>query len=280
MLNTFRGLEMAVHQLITNKLLNAIEINNIKSSTIIDSNIFNSNEQIDTKLAPTLRQIAINHLAKAPTPAAKSFRGDHLLLNTTEYQKYLERQAHEGVWGTEIEAVALGEALHVNIVVTSIYSDRSDATWCLHLEAQDAPTIHLYNYKNLHWSNSISAITKGDGNCLFNAIAEGMQELEAPIANKSPLNSNSIFKYGSVEKEAIKKQTLINRAIASALQNHQTPAEKEIAYLKEEERIRKLPAAEQEQIAKDYAYALQLARADMDSLMLEEHSASMSLSKF
>lgn len=281
MLNTHRGREMALNHPITTKLLDAIENNNLKSKIKIDNNIFLHNqESLETELAPTLRQIAITHLETAETPAAKSFRGEHLSINSIDYKQYLAKQAQAGSWGTDIEALALGEALRINVVITSIYKDRSDATWCLHLEAEDAPTMHLYNFKNLHWSSNISTLTKSDVNCLFNAIAKELKELEAP-AYQTPLNSQSIFKYGSAAKEIIKKQSLIHKALANALQNQQSPAEKEIAYRKEEERIRQLPTEEKNQIAKDYTYALHLARADMENMQVQDklNSTNQALEK-
>lgn len=271
---------MAVPQLnITNKLISAINNNKILAQTKIDNDIFKEDTiHLQAKLSPILRQIAVKHLANATTPNAKSFRGEHLPINKSAYQQYLQKQAQNGTWGTDIEASAIGEALHLNIVVTSVYSDRSDATWCLHLEDESAPTIHLYNYENLHWSNNHSDLTLADGNCLFNAIAASLKELETPAALKTPLNSHSIFKYGSTEKETIKKQTLINIAINLAIKNKQTPAEKEIAYLQEQDRIKRLPDAEKEQIARDYAYALQLARENTRPLKIEQDNVLRSLS--
>ncbi len=260
---------MAVPQRnIKDRLLTAMQNNSIYAPKMLEDNIFQSNN-IQNILAPTLRQIAIKHLELATTSAARSFRGEHLPISKATHQQYLQKQTQNGAWGTEIEAVALGAALQVNIVVTSVYNDRSDSTWCLHLEDENAPTIHLYNYNNIHWTNSNSNLTQKDGNCLFNAIAEGLQELETPTTHKTPLNTNSMFKYGSTEKETIKKQTLINKAIASAIKNQQSPAEKEMAFLREEERIRQLPDSEKEQISKDYAYALQLAREDMQALQID-----------
>lgn len=253
---------MAAPQLnITNKLLSAITNNKIHTLNKIDNDIFKEDSiAVQNKLSPILRQIAIKHLTNANTPNAKSFRGEYLPIDKIVYQQYLQEKSQNGTWGTEIEATAIGEALRLNIVVTSVYSDRSDTTWCLYLEDANAPTIHLYNYENLHWTNNNNTLTQTNGNCLFNAIAVSLKELENHVPYKSPLNSNSIFKYGSTERETIRKQILINLAIEVAIKNQQTPTEKEMAYLQEEKRIKQLPNEQKEQIAKDYTYALQLAR--------------------
>ncbi len=263
---------MAVNQLdIKDRLLSAIQNNSIHKHPKINKELFQK-ENIQQKLSPLLREIAIQHLKLATTATAKSFRGEHLLINSTEHEKYLQTQAKDMARGTEIEANALGEALQINIVVTSVYKNRSDATWCLHLETEDSPTIHLYNYENIHWANNVNLLTKGDGNCLFYAIAQALHELTFPPIQKTPLNSNSIFKYGSLEKDTIIRQSRINQAIISAVKNQQTLANKEISYLEEEKRISKLPDAEKEQIAKDYAYALKLAREIMLSTKIDNYN--------
>lgn len=233
-------------------------------SLAIDPNIFHKNStQVQYELAPVLRKMAVEHLHSAQTPTAKTFRGDHLLVKGEEYQEYLRKQAQNGAWGTDIEAIALGEALEVNIIVTSIYKNRTDATWCLHLQDPNLPTIHLYNHGNQHWTNSRNTRTIGDGNCLYNAIAQGLQELVVPKTQSTVLTANSLFQKGTLDKEILENQMRIKSAIDAGLKNQQTPAEKAVAYANEEIRIQRLPIAEQQQIAEDYALALIIAREEM-----------------
>lgn len=215
--------------------------------------------KVQDVLAPRLRAMAVRHLATSDTAAAKSFRGEYLQVANENYKKYLKKQAQKGTWGSDIEAIALGEELHCNIVVTSIHKDRANATFCLHCESADAPTIHLYNDNNYHWTNDPRSHTKGGGDCLYHAVAKALQRLIIPHKLPSAYTSHAIFQRDSLEKEAIKKQVMINDAIQSAIQRKQTPAEKEQEYEQEKSRILKLPKAEQEQIANDYLFALELA---------------------
>lgn len=240
-------------------------LNHTKNSSLsINPDIFRkSNTQVQTELAPILRSIAVDHLRNAETPTAKTFRGDHLLVKQEEYEEYLRKQAQNAAWGTDIEAIALGEALGVNIVVTSIHRQRSDATWCLHLQDESLPTIHLYNHGNQHWTNGRNSHTIGDGNCLYNAIAQGLKELVEPRQQTTVLTANSLFQTGNLDKEALESQMRIKNAIDAGLKNQQTPAEKAVAYANEEKRIQRLPDAEKQQIAEDYKLALQIAIEEM-----------------
>ena len=164
-----------------------------KNISIVPDIFQKSNTQVQTELAPVLRSIAVEHLRNAQTPTAKTFRGDHLLVKDEEYTEYLRRQAQNGAWGSDIEAVALGEALGLNIVVTSVYKNRTDATWCLHLQDESLPTIHLYNFGNQHWSNGRNSQTIGNGNCLYNAVAKSLKELVVPKTQNTVLTANSLF---------------------------------------------------------------------------------------
>lgn len=237
----------------------------------LDKSIFEKdNWQVQRQLAPLLRQIAVNHLATANTPAAKAFRGEYLLVARRPYQTYLDGQKRNGAWGTDIEAIALAETLGFNIVVTSVCKDRPDKTWCLHLQDPKLPTVHLYNYGNYHWTNGKNSSTIGDGNCLYNAVAKELKKLIYPQQHEllnekhKPLSKNSIFqKDSSTNKKILESQKRIHAAIANAIQNDQTPEQREVAYRKEEERIKKLPKEEQQQIAEDYKLSLQLASTEM-----------------
>lgn len=251
---------MNAYQELTNKLF-AGEMN---KKVALDKSIFEKdNRQVQRQLAPLLRQIAVNHLATANTPAAKAFRGEYLLVAGRPYQTYLDRQKINGTWGTDIEAIALAEALGFNVVVTSVCENRPDKTWCLHLQDPKLPTVHLYNYGNYHWTNGKNSSIIGDGNCLYNSVAERFKELIHPQQRK-PLSKNSIFQAeNNANKEILESQKRIHTAIASAVQNDETPEQREIAYRKEEERIKKLSKEEQQQIAEDYKLSLQLASTEM-----------------
>ncbi|MDP3705737.1 MAG: hypothetical protein Q8R24_07480 [Legionellaceae bacterium] len=237
----------------------------------VDENIFKSDEEtVQDTLAPLLRKRAVDHLRTAQTPAAKSFRGEHVAAGQGPYEDYLKKQAQNGAWGTDLEAVALGESLGCNIVVTSINTQRKDATWPLHFESKDAPTIHIYNDNDYHWTNDPNTWTKGEGNCLYNAVAKALQQqvydqlAAQTTVSSTPATSLHSFHYNgkqvTSEKKILENQQRIEAAIQTAIQNHQTPAELELQYKIEQERIHNLPESEQQQIKDDYRLALKLAQ--------------------
>jgi len=253
--------KMAVPQLdIADKLISALQNNKLhldfeKACTLLRDKTQSS----QTRLSAIIKQIALKHLANSNTPASKMFRGEHLVNSKKSHQEYLLQKAQNDSLGSEIEAKAIGEALQINIVVTSVYKDRSNTTWCLHLASEYAPTAHLYNSEEIYWANNESFNTP----CLFTAISQELQELTRPTTYKTSLNSHSIFRYGSPEKETVRKQTQIVNAVNYAIKTQQSPIEKEIAYLQEEIRIQELPNFAKDQMKKDYEFALQLARKKM-----------------
>ena len=252
------------------------ELRNLKQDSFItrldtlgvNQNFFKANaETVQDTLAPILRKRAVEHLRTAQTVAAKGFRGEHLAAGEGPFEDYLQKQSQNGAWGTDLEAIALGESLGCNIVVTSINSKRANATWPLHFESTDAPTIHLYNDNNYHWTNDPDSWTKGEGNCLYNAFAKAMQQQvneQSTITSASPTASLHSFLYNekqaAAEKKILAKQELIQAAIQTAIKNHQTPAEREQQYQEEQQRLSALPSSEREQIAADYRLALKLAQ--------------------
>lgn len=246
----------------------------------------------------SLKDIAITHLSTADTITAKFFRGEHLPSNypqndplqnlaqadsSTEatkyfaftadiakkfnpqlsnqisnYLAYLEELSADESLGGEIEAKAISEALQINTIITSIYIDKSDYTWCLHFEKENAPSIHLYCKEDKYWTHQQSTQT----NSLFEAIAHELQDLKAPIPKQRPANPNGFF--NGRDRELLKKQTLIRNTINNVYKQHNQIPQK-LAYQEEITRIKNLPLAEQEQIKKDYATALQLARMQTTS---------------
>ncbi len=161
---------------------------------------------------------------------------------------------------------AIAEALGVNVIVEPITQGVKGKPICLYrAEKEDAPTLHLYNRDNNHWF--VNNDTLGDGNCLYNAVIQGLQHLvakeihlEIPVQASMASTSNGFFERGH-NHEAIEKH---QRAIAEAISSHPTPAELETQLAIEKERNAKLPRHEQEQIHNDYLYALQLAAEEMN----------------
>ena len=222
----------------------------------VNSVAFNNELNAQQTLAPKLRELACNHLRTSNTPAAKMFRNECLAAIDQPYEDYLKKQSKDGEWGTDIEAKALGEALKFNIVVTSKIAGRKDATFTLHLESKDAPTIHLYNEGNMHWTNGSS--TLGDGNCLYNAVAKELARQSIPEKTASfKQTSNLVTK--EVEQKLVATQKSIEAAIQKSIDNHESPAELEEQYKQEQERIESLEDYEKIQIQNDHIFALRIA---------------------
>ena len=232
-----------------------------------------------TKLAERLRALAIRHLFESEAVVASSFRGESFNAGI-EYKSFLRKQAKNGEWGTYIEAAALGEAYGVNVVVTPISKNQEQKPFCIYRAADPkAPTIHLYNSSNCHWHyHRDGSKTLGDGNCLYNAIAQALYFQSKPAAvattplvpkqtasvdapstkNKKASVIASNF-FTSAESEVIKHQKAIRAAIANAA----TPAVMKSEYDAEVARVNALSKGERDQIARDHQLALQLARSDM-----------------
>lgn len=234
--------------------------------------------------AKLLRMAAINHLANGAGIVAKSFRGEYH--NTGEHASYgafLREQAKEGVWGTYIEAAALGELLGCNVVATPVKNGVEQEPICLYRSEEkenkenNVPTLHLYNSNNTHWY--VNSKTKGDGNCLYNAIAQGLRAqihkqnpelMKTPKPTPVPRPQVSAGLFGeSLKKEqkrAIQQQHQIELKIKAVIARYPTPPQMRMNLKKEQQRIARLPRLEQQQIAADYRLALQLAAQQMKIL--------------
>lgn len=206
------------------------------------------NDQLQKQIAPRLRQLAVDHLAKSNLTVAKGFRAEYQNIGAGAYQSFLKRQAQNGAWGTDIEAAALGEALGCNVVVSSVRNGEQRKPFCLYRAGEESPSVHLHNVNNTHWYID-GKDTLGDGNCLYNAFTQALAD-HAIAAQK---------RENYFAKTEVKEQT----RILAAIKQQMTPEDLAKSYDAEEERISKLSAKEQKQIADDHALALKLAQADM-----------------
>jgi hypothetical protein len=221
---------------------------------------------IQIKLASTLRHHAIEHLRQSNDVVAKSFRGEYIKSGLGYPHDFLDAQAKSRVWGTYLEATALGEQLGCNIVVTPVQKGIEQEPICLYrAEDKNAKTIHLYNSNNTHWY--VNNKTKGDGNCLYNACAQALQthvQHEFPRPNLAAQSQLGIFKTKINATQANLAHTVEQQnQIFKAIQKQPTPKELEAIFKKEHARISKLLPEEQQQIQNDYQLALKLAYADM-----------------
>ena len=142
-----------------------------------------NDDTVQTELAAKLRKAAIDHLRSSSNPIACNFRGNNAYTHDFNGPlNFLTVQAKNGTWGTDIEAIALGEFFGVHVVVTPIKGTQIGDLRCLYQAPNaDAPVIHLYNSNNNHWHyHADGAKTKGDGNCLYNAFSQALLSYVKP----------------------------------------------------------------------------------------------------
>ena len=226
---------------------------------------------IQHALATDLRRLSLNHLANGQGHIAKSFRGEYIHAAMGPYQDFIKAQSKPGTWGTYLEATALGELLGCHVIVTPVKNGNQQKPICLYRASDEtASTIHLYNSNNTHWY--VNSKTKGDGNCLFNAFAQALQQTVKPVLQREaaekdtgPMANQSNHFFNQPETtEQMHQALLLQRSIeAAVVKAHPKPAECEAMNLKEMQRISELPVAEQHQIQNDYALALKLATEDL-----------------
>lgn len=204
-------------------------------------------------LAPLLRKIAIEHLAFGTGPVAQGFRGaiQHPDVQTA-YTSFLQEQSKDAAWATHIEFEALCEYFNISGVVTTVNAQNGEQTWVAHrTENDDASTIHLCNSNNTHWYVKHAGDTLANGNCLYNAFAVALQKACFLHTMQSDVN-----KLSSIDKQAIALQEQLLAQVAK-------PRQRAENLHREQQRLARLPVAEQKQICADHALALQLAREEV-----------------
>ncbi len=239
------------------------------------------------RVAAVLRKAAIDHLRKGKEVVARSFRGEYLASGLGHFEPFLKEQARDGAWGTYIEATALAEMMGCHLVVTPVKSGVPQEPICLYRAAnENAPKIELFNSNNTHWY--VNNKTLGDGNCLFNALTQAVQEkirvkplpvktfaVEAPtvkvpaselpvVKAKTPSLAGKPSEVGLFNQVNQEAQTIAEhqQAILDAILKQPTPSELKAQSQRETERIARLPLPEQKQIAEDYQMALRLAKEE------------------
>lgn len=219
--------------------------------------------------AANLRAIAIKHLRIGNGVVARGFRGECLPAGLGNYQDFLDEQVRNGVWGTYIEAMAIAEKLNCNLIVTPVKNGVQQAPICLHhVSDSSAQTIKLYNSNNTHWY--VNNKTRGDGNCLYNAISQALLQIvneeEPRIENTIPtvtVSKTGLFSQTEPMDEIIAHQKQIDAEIAAAIERQPTVDQLIEQEKAETARIAGLSEKEQKQIASDYQMALALAREEM-----------------
>lgn len=248
-------------------------------------------------LAAELRAIAMQHLRNGQGPVARAFRGfgDNLILDDKKAgissEDYINKQKNSGEWETYIGLCALGEVFGFNSAVTPITkgvpqyrkNGQPYEPPMVFATAEDAnaPSIHLFNSDNTHWHVELDPkSTRGNGNCLFNGIAQKLQALavaqtstntrssytpasprsaSSNVTSSTPVSvaraPQASFSHSSDQSAAILQQ----KSILDALKAMPKPSEVQKQLDAEEIRFNKLSPAEQAQIRSDHALALQLA---------------------
>ncbi|MDF1828351.1 MAG: hypothetical protein P1U39_08750 [Legionellaceae bacterium] len=187
---------------------------NIENLTGIKKNAFRASEQkIQTDLSGKLRAVVVDRLSQKTGAVAQNFH-DFYAPDPTDPIKairesqtandYIQYMAKDKSWGGTTEAQVLGEALGVNIQVQP-YDKLGKAIgtpYSAFDAGKNAPTIHLDNHDGKHWSAQ-GKQTIGDGNCLFNAAAQSLQQMIQPTL---PPEKNIFQKASSFIKKQFTKQ--------------------------------------------------------------------------
>lgn len=253
-------------------------------------------DTVQSYLAARLRKEAIAHLSNSKQPVAAAFRAEyHHTGENKSHQSFLQQQAQPGVWGTYIEAAALGEQYDCSIVVVAKESAASVGTEFPVYRTEDPtrPIIRLTNIANTHWQYGHA--TRGDGNCLYNAFSQGIRDLGLANTSQYAPSSLALPTVEALEAKAVQieaapetveskvevvqkepsvpvapffKEALRHRVEASqrallgVVSKAPTPSELAADVLKEQGRIANLPESEQRQIQQDYALSLKIAAGD------------------
>lgn len=169
----------------------------------IDLSVFELLDEVAIQevLAGVLRKKALDHLLRSPEPMAKNFRVTFKQEHPGKTMRdYFTNMGQAGQWATTDEAVALAEMLDINLDVNMIdYELNRDKTDVIEVvkkgalyraNTAGAPTITLNNRENEHWF--VNDKTKSLGDCLFDAMAQSLQQLVKPELTREHTNGSPI----------------------------------------------------------------------------------------
>jgi len=163
-------------------------------------------KEIQKKLGPALRELAVEYLRYSQDDSAAAFR---YRFDTPEIaKKYLDEMAKDRAWGEDMEAIALASIFRVNlnaiihVAVPNAAGDDWVETETPHklFTLEDAPTITLNNRENTHWY--VNGATGSDGNCLFYSMAQALQN-QVRIALQQIEQANDLSDDGLTDHESI-----------------------------------------------------------------------------
>ena len=217
---------------------------------------FDDSLDIQSSMAPILRQSVMKHLQDSHSEVATAWRESYQYQfdHPADYHDFIRRQSRDKTWGTDIEAAALGELLGCHVSVSTVAVDDSvtpvittehNPFYLYVAPNSDAPHIHLYNIGNTHWY--VNENTKADGNCLYNAVAQGLQQ--AIILESQKALEDDIKRTSGPRSETAEGDSMVS--LGNALDPDIT-----------------------RQIIADYKLALQLAREEMNDYLSEDTERS------
>ncbi|MES2218339.1 MAG: OTU domain-containing protein [Pseudomonadota bacterium] len=174
-------------------------------------------------LAPFLRAAAISHLRSANIPMAQEFREHYREFYrrgsiTADLEQYLDYQARNYVWSTEVEAAALGSLFNMTVQVTEIVDGEEQTTHVVNRSTNaNAPVLRMYYYEQVHWffepDNPEGTI--GDGNCLFNAFALALRQSALDQQFKQRMTSDESFTLSPKSENRYKARESLRAGIDS-----------------------------------------------------------------
>ena len=179
----------------TSRTLLARAVNTLNTQTAIKKLLLRESEQaLQEILAPVLRAATVEHMRTSSSSMMKEFRRAYKKMHSQSLEIFpknlpcfLSDSAEAGNWATDVHANALGNLLNVNVHVTIMSGDTVLKEFIIHASSvPSAPTIHLYNDRNVHWylDPSNRKATLSDGNCLYNAFAQALRQQALLEMNK------------------------------------------------------------------------------------------------
>jgi hypothetical protein len=181
----------------------------IQEKLSIDVELFDlfDETQIQEQLEGVLREKALDHLLSSPDPMAEVFRSNFDVDHQVSMEDYFAEMSQPGAWATTDEAIALAEMLDINLDVHMIdYEFNQDGTDVIKVvrhealyrtSTRDAPTITLNNRENEHWF--VNDKTKSLGDCLFDAMAQALQQLVKPTLIREHTNGSPMSDFTDTE---------------------------------------------------------------------------------
>ena len=196
---------------------------------------------LQTRFAGDLRKVAVEHLGTSNDPLASNFREQSDSAFPAKagqenyYKSFLREQGKNKKWATDLEARAIGEALGCRIAITDIKEGKVGVSYWLYPDDEalkesmrDAPILHLYyNAQQVKSPTSGEMVetahyhighkyesTIGDGNCLYNGIAQLLKGHLQPDSREGQLMQEELKAF---HERFAKQQEAVDKNYAQML---------------------------------------------------------------